>query len=65
MKYYVEAKDKNYIIHPTENHILREPEESKCLRHQYKVLTGTKVGQNQKVIRSEEGHLIVKSYAKT
>ena len=63
-KYYVEVKDKRYKIHPTENIILRERKEPKSLRTQYQVINNTKIRRNQRVIKDEDGNLIVKSYPK-
>ena len=52
-KYYVEVKDKKYKIHPSENIILREREQPKSLRTQYKVQNDTKIRRNQKVIKDD------------
>ena len=35
--YYVEVKDKRYVIHPTENIIVRERDPTKSLRTQYQI----------------------------
>ena len=57
-------KAKRYILHPTENIILRERKEPKTVRTQYPVSFDTKIGRNQKVTESENGDLAVKYYPK-
>ena len=63
-EYYVEVKDHRHKIHPTENIILRKRDEPKSLRTQYQVQNETKIRRNQKVIRNDDNHLIVKNYPK-
>ena len=59
--YYVEVKDHRYRIHPTENVILRFRDEPKPLRTQYRVQNETQIRRNQKVIKNDDNHLIVKN----
>ena len=49
-RYYVEVKDKRYIIHRTENIILGLRDEPKSLRIQYKVRNNLQIRKNQKAI---------------
>ena len=63
--YYVEVKDHRYIIHPTENIILRKRDEPKSLRTQYQVKNETQIRTNQKVIRNDDNQLVVKNYPKS
>ena len=63
-QYYVEVKDHRYIIHPTENILLRLREEPKSLRTQYQVQNETQIRRNQKVIENDNDELIVKKYPK-
>ena len=49
--YYVEVKDHGYIIHPTENILLKLHDEPKSLRTQYQVQNETQIRRNQKVIK--------------
>ena len=62
--YYVEVKDHQYKIHPTENIILRKRDEPKSLRTQYQVQNETHIGRNQKVIKNDNDHLVVRNYPK-
>ena len=62
--YYVEVKDKRFLIHPTENIILRKREEPKSLRTQYQVQNEKQIRRNQKVIENDNGQLVVKNYPK-
>ena len=62
--YYVEVKDHRYRIHPTENIILRKRNPPTSLRTQYQVQNETQIRKNQKVIRNDNDHLIVKNYPK-
>ena len=62
--YYVEVKDHRYIIHPTENIILRKRDPPTSLRTQNQVQNGTQIRKNQKVIRNNNNQLIVKKYPK-
>ena len=63
-EYYVEVTDRRYLIHPTEYIILRKRNEPKSLRTQYQVQNDTKIRRNQKVIKNDNNHLIVKNYPK-
>ena len=63
-EYYVEVKDKRYIIHPTENIILRKRDPPKALRTQYQVQNETQIRKNQKVIRNKNDELEVRNYPK-
>ena len=49
-KYYVEVKDKQYIIHPIEKTILRERKEPKRARTHYQVQIEAKFMKHQKDI---------------
>ena len=62
--YYVEVKDKRFLIHPTENIILRLRDPPKSLRTQYQVQNETQIRKNQKVIKNDNDELIVKNYPK-
>ena len=62
--YYVEVKDKRFLIHPTENIILRERDHPNSLRTQYRVQKETKIRKNQKVIKNDNDELIVKDHPK-
>ena len=42
-RYYKEVKDKRYIIHPTEDFLLKLQEEQKSLRTQYQVQNETQI----------------------
>ena len=59
--YYVEVKDKRYLIHPTENIILRQRNPQQSVRTQYQVQTNTQIRQNQKDFKNDNDELIVKS----
>ena len=61
-EYYVEVKDHRYKIHPTENNILRKPDEPKFLRTQYQVQNETQIRKNQKNVKNDNDELIVKNY---
>ena len=63
-QYYVEVKDYNYKIHPTENIILRKRDPPASLRTQYQIKNQTQILTNQKVIRNDDNQLIVKNYPK-
>ena len=63
-QYYVEVKDKRYIIHPTEFIILRKTDPPKSLRTQYQVQNETQTGKNQKVIKNNNDELVVRNYPK-
>ena len=61
-EYYVEVKDHRFIIHPTENIILRLRDEPKFLRTQYQVQNEIQIRKNQKVNKNDNDELIVKNY---
>ena len=61
-EYYVEVKDKRYLIHPTENIILRKRDPPKSLRTQYQVQNNPKIRKYQKVIKYDRNELMIKSY---
>ena len=63
-EYYVAVKDHRYKLHPTENVILRKRNPPTSLRTQYQVQNETRVKRNQKVIRNDNNHLVVKNYPK-
>ena len=63
--YYVEVRDHRYMIHPTENIVLRKRDEPKSLRTQYQVQNETQIRRNQKLIKNDNDQLIVKNYPKT
>ena len=63
-EYYVEVKNHRYRIHPTENIILRLPDEIKSLRTQYQVQNESQIKRNQKVIKNDNNQLMVKNYHK-
>ena len=63
-EYYVEVKDHRYKIHPTENMKLRKKNPPTFLRTQYQVQNETQIRRNQKVIKNDNNHLIVKKYPK-
>ena len=58
--YYVEVKDKRYIIHPNENIILRWRDPPKSLPTHYQAKNETQVRKNQKVVE-KDGILKVKN----
>ena len=62
-EYYVEAEDRRYKIHPTENIILRKRHPPTSLRTQYQVQNETQIGRNQKIVKNNNNHL-VKNYPK-
>ena len=61
---YVEVKDHRCIFHPTENIILRLPDEPKTFRIQYQVQNETQTRRNRKVIKNDIDELVVKNYPK-
>ena len=63
-EYYVEVKDHRYKIHPTENIILSQRNPPTALRTQYQVQNETQIRKNQKVIKNDNGQLVVKNYPK-
>ena len=63
-EYYVEVKDHRYRIHPAENIILRKRDPPASLRTQYQIQHETKIRRNQKVIKNDNDHLVVKNYPK-
>ena len=63
-QYYTEVNDPRYRIHPNGEIILRKRDPPKSLTTQYQVKNNTKIRTNQKVIRNDNGQLIVKNYPK-
>ena len=63
-EYYVEVKGHRYNIHLTENIRLRKRDPPQSLRTQYQVRNETQIRRNQKVIKSDNDELEVKSYPK-
>ena len=63
-QFYVEVKDHRYLIHPTENYILRKRIPPSSLRTQYPVQNESKIRRNQKVIKNDNNELLVKNYPK-
>ena len=63
-EYYIEVKGHKYKVHPTENIILRKRDPPTSLRTQYLVQNETQIRRNQKVIKIDNDHLIVKNYPK-
>ena len=59
--YYVEVKDKQYRIHPTETIILRKRDPPLSLTAQYQVQNETQIRKNQKVLRDDNNELLVKN----
>ena len=62
--YYVEGKDHQYKIHPTENIILRKRDPLTSPRTQYQVQNETQIRRNQKFIKNDNDQLVVKNYPK-
>ena len=62
--YYVEVKYHRYKNHPTKNIILRKRDPPTSLRTQYQVHNETQIRRNQKVIKTDNDQLVVKSYPK-
>ena len=63
-QYYVQVKDHRYMIHPTENIILRKRDPPKSLRTQYQVQNETQIRRNEKVIKNDSDQLVVENYSK-
>ena len=63
-QFYVEVKDKRYLIHPTENIILRRTHPPLSLETQNQVQNDHQIRKNQKVIRDDNDQLVVKNYPK-
>ena len=62
-EYYVGVKDHRYIIHPTENLILRKRDPPLFLRTQYHVQNETQIRKNQNVDRiNNNNELEVENY---
>ena len=59
--YYVEVKDHRYLIHPTENNIVRKPYLPTSLRTQFQVQNETRIRKNRKVIKNDIDELVVKN----
>ena len=62
--YYVEIKDKTYLIHPTENIFLCKRDPTKSLRTQYQIQNETQIRKRQKVIRNNNNEMMVEKYPK-
>ena len=63
-EYYVEVKDHQYKIHPTENIILRKRDPPSSLRTQYQIQNETEIRKYQKVIKNDNDEKIVKNCPK-
>ena len=63
-EYYVEVKDHQYEIHPTENNVSRKRDPPQSLRTQYQVQNETQIRRNQEVIKNDTDELEVKYYPK-
>ena len=63
-EYYAEVKDHRYIIHATENIILRKKNPPTSLTTQYQVQNENQIRRNQKVIKNNNDELIVKNYSR-
>ena len=61
-KYYVEVKDKRYLIHPTENKMLELRGELKYLKIQYQVQINAQIRKNRKVIKNDIDELLFENY---
>ena len=57
-------KDHRFIIHPTENVILRKRYPQTSLRTQYQVQNETQIRKNQKVIKNDNNQLVFKNCPK-
>ena len=53
-KYYVEVKDKRYVIYPTENIKIGELREPKSLGTKCQVFNDIQTGRTQKVIKNQK-----------
>ena len=63
-EYYVEVKDHRHRIHSSENIILRRRNPATSLRTQYQVQNNTQIRKNQKIIKNDNGELVVEHYPK-
>ena len=63
-EYYVEVKDHQFKIHPTEKTILSKRDPPTSMRTQYQVQNNTQIRRSQKVIKNDNDELIVKNYPK-
>ena len=63
-QYYVETKDKQYFIHPTDNIFLRKRDPPQFLRTQYQIQNETQIRKNHKVIKKNNKELVVRNYPK-
>ena len=63
-EYYTEVEYKRYVIHLSENIILREREESKSLRTEPEVINKTQIRRNRKVVKDQNDELEVKPHPK-
>ena len=50
--YYVGKKDKQYLLNPTKNNVIRLPEETTSSRTQYEFQNTTQIRKNQKIVRT-------------
>ena len=64
-EYYVEVKDHRYKIPLTENFVLRKRDPPTSLRTHYQVQNETQIRINQKLIKNDDNHVIVKKYPKS
>ena len=62
--YYVEVRNHRYVIHPTENKILRKGDPPKFLRNQYLIHNEIQIRRKQKAIKNDNDELEVKNYPK-
>ena len=63
-QYYVWVKEHRYLIHPTENFLLRLRDSPTSVRTQYRVQNDTQIRKNQKVVRNDNNELVAKNYLK-
>ena len=62
-RYYAEVKDKRYIIHPTENIILRDRRPPKSPGNHYQVKNEIQFRKNQKIIKNDNEALVFENYS--
>ena len=63
-EYYVEVKNHQFIIHPSEKIILRKRDPPTSLRTHYQVQNETQIRRNQKGIKNDNDQLLVTNYPK-
>ena len=63
-EFYVEVKYHRYIIHPTQNIILRKRDPPTSLRTQYQVQKNNQISKIQEVFRNDNDELEVKYFPK-